>query len=291
MRKGWRFLVATGQRFHADNCFLRASALAYVSLLSLVPVLAVMFSILKGLGVQRRLEPILLSRLSLHPDTTAAILGYIDRTNFGRLGAFGGAALLLTIYSLLSSVETSFNHIWRVARERTYAQQLTHYFGVVLLTPFLLLTAVALTSSLQLDQISHWARGNELLSDAVMGVLGAAPMAMNIIALVVFYAVMPNRRPFWPSVLLGAIAAGIGWHIVQVGYLRLQIGVARYNAIYGAMSQVPVTLVWQYVSWLIVLAGAELAAVYEFGVDAPSRDAPQPSRLAINKLWLMLVVK
>ncbi len=281
MRKGWTFLVASAQRFHADNCFLRASALAYVSLLSLVPLLAVMFAVLKGLGVERRLEPILLARLSLHPDTTAAIMEYIDRTNFGALGVLGGVALLLTVYSLLNSVEASFSHIWRVSRARTYAQQLTQYFGVVLLTPFLLLAAVALTSSLQVNPIVEWVGGSGILGDAVMGVLGSVPMVMNIVALAVFYAVMPNRRPFWPSVLLGAVAAGIGWHVVQLAYLRLQIGVAGYNAIYAAMAQLPVTLVWQYVSWLIVLAGAELAVVYELGAEAASLDASRLSRRAI----------
>ena len=108
MRRLWLYLVAGGWRFYADRCFMRASALAYASLLSLVPVLAVMFAVLKGLGVQRRLEPLLLSRLALHADTTQAIIGYIDATNFRTLGAFGAVALLLTVYGLLGSIEASF---------------------------------------------------------------------------------------------------------------------------------------------------------------------------------------
>lgn len=281
MRKVWRLVVATCRRFYDDHCFMRASALAYASLLSLVPLLAVMFSVLKGLGVQRRLEPLLLARFSLHPETTATILGYIDRTNFRTLGAFGGVVLVMTIYSLLSGVEASFNHIWRVRRGRLLAQRLPHYFGVVLLTPFLLLTAVAITSSYQVEHLVRWARGSEILGDAVVGLLGSLPIAMNIVALAILYAVMPNRRPYWPSVVLGAVAAGIGWHLVQVGYLRLQFGVARYNAIYGALSQLPVTLVWQYVSWVVVLAGAELAAVYELGTNPRRHEDSQPTPFVI----------
>jgi len=281
MRRLWRLVVASAERFYDDHCFMRASALAYASLLSVVPLLAVMFAVLKGLGVQHRLEPLLLSRLSLQAETTDAIIGYIDRTNFSTLGAFGGVTLVLTIYSLLGSVEASFNHIWRVRQDRGYAQQLTHYFGVVLLTPFLLLTAVTLTSFFQVEQMFDWARGSAILGEALVAILAFVPIVMNILALAVLYAVMPNRRPFWPSVWLGAVAAGVAWHIVQVAYLRLQIGVARYNAIYGALSQVPVTLVWQYVSWLVVLAGAEIAAVIELGIDPRRRAAAAPTGWAM----------
>lgn len=281
MARLWRFVVAASVRFYDDNCLMRASALAYVSLLSLVPLLAVMFAVLKGLGVQRRIEPLLLSRLSLQPETTEAIIGFIDRINFNTLGAFAGVTLLLTVYSLLGSVEYCFNDIWRVPRARSYYQQLTHYFGVVLLTPFLLVSAVALTSSIQVWNVMRVVESSEVLTGAKGAILTLAPIAMNIVALAVLYSIMPNRRAYWPSILLGAVAAGIGWHVVQVAYVRLQIGMARYNAVYGALSQLPVTLVWQYVSWVIVLAGAELAAVYEFGAQARRGDIARSSRLAI----------
>ena len=92
------FLAAVGRRFYADNCLRHASALAYTTLLSLVPLLALMFSILKGLGVQRRLEPILLSRLALDQTVVDQIIGFIDNTNVGTLGALGAAALVLTVH-------------------------------------------------------------------------------------------------------------------------------------------------------------------------------------------------
>jgi len=282
-----RLVVAVVWRFQADHGLMRASSLAYTSLLSLVPLLAVMFAVLKGLGVQRRLEPILLSRLALQPETTQAIIEYIDRTSFHTLGVFGGIALLLTIYSLLGNIESSFNFIWRVRQGRTFWQEVGHYSAVVLLTPFLLLGAVALTSSLQVVQLASWARERQLLGDAMVIGLGLVPPLMNVLALAVLYAVMPNRRAYWPSVLLGAIVAGIGWHLVQVAYLQLQFGMARYNAIYGALSQLPITLVWQYVSWVIVLAGAELAAVFEFG-EMAQREEGERDRSAALAIELLV---
>lgn len=276
-----RFVRSVGQRFYADDCLLHASALTYTSLLSLVPLLALMFAVLKGLGVQRRLEPLLLSQLSLSPDVTERILTYIDNTNVGTLGALGAVALVSTVVSVLGSIERSFNHIWRVRTGRTLTRKATDYVSTVLLTPFLLLAAVAVTSSVQEKGLLRWVLDTEYVGSVVLHLLSLAPIAMNTIALGILYAVMPNRRPNAAAVLIGAVVAGCIWQIVQREYVALQIGVANYNAIYGALAQLPVTLVWIYVSWAVVLAGAELAAVYELGAVGGPADQSTDSRWAI----------
>lgn len=262
-----KVVFTVARRFYDDRCLLQASALAYTSLLSIVPLLALMFSVLKGLGVQQRLEPLLLSRLALDPEVAADIIGFIDRTNVSTLGALGAVALLLTVISLLGSIEGSLNSIWRVEKSRSLLRKATDYLSVVLLTPFLLLAAVAITSSLQEQTLLRWVLQTEFVGEAVLRSLQLAPMAINSLALMILYAVMPNRRPRLPAIFVGAALAGVAWQVVQWSYVSLQIGVARYNAIYGALSQLPVTLVWLYVSWLVVLAGAELAAVLEFGAE------------------------
>ena len=260
---GWAGAVA--QRFWDDGCLLHASALTYTTLLALVPLLALMFAVLKGLGVQRRLEPLLLSRLSLGPEATESVLTYIDHTNVGTLGALGAVALLATVVSVLGSIEGSFNHIWRVRRGRTWWRKATDYVSTVLITPFLLLGAVAITSSLREQALLRWILQTEYVGPATLQLLGLAPVLINAVALGILYAVMPNRRPHVASIVAGAVAAGCAWQVVQWEYVALQVGVAHYNAIYGALAQLPVTLVWIYVSWAVVLAGAELAAVCEFG--------------------------
>lgn len=279
------FPLAAGKRFYADNCLLHASALAYASLLSMVPLFAVMFAVLKGLGVQRRLEPILLSRLALDQEVVNQIIGYIDRTNVGTLGALGVAFLLLTVISLLGSIEASFNHIWRVPFGRSVWRKATDYVSVVILTPFLLLAGVAITSSLQQQSMLRWLLQTEYIGDALLMSLRLAPVAMNILALGVLYAVLPNRRPYWPAIVIGAVVAGTAWYGVQWTYVRMQIGVARYSAIYGALAQLPVTLAWLYVSWTVVLAGAEVAAVFEGGSEA-ARDGRLSRRAVALELLL-----
>ena len=264
-QRAQHFVATVVRRFYGDRCLLQASALAYTTLLSLVPLFALMFAVLKGLGVQRRLEPLLLSRLALNADVTEQIIHFIDRTNVKTLGALGAVALVMTVLSVLGSVEASFNQIWRVEQSRTWWRKATDYLSVVMLAPFLLLAAVAITSSVQEQQILKAILQTEYIGNVVMSSLRLAPIVINAVALAIIYAVMPNRRQQASAVVFGALIAGAAWQLVQWGYVSLQIGVARYNAIYGALSQLPVTLVWLYFSWAVVLAGAELAAVFEFG--------------------------
>lgn len=279
-----RSVIAVSRRFMADQCLVHASALAYISLLSLVPLLAVMFAVLKGLGIQNRLEPLLLSRLSLNPETSAAIIGYIDRTQLATLGTLGALTLVLSVIGVLGAIEATFNHIWRVTQGRSLWRKLTDFLGVVLLTPFLLLMGVTITSSLQVQAVLDWASTTQGIGTAALQVLGLVPIGINALAIGLLYAVLPNRRPYPRAIVGSALLAGAAWHVVQWLYVSLQIGVAQYNAIYGVMSQLPITLVWLYVSWVIVLAGAELAAFAELGGEPAGRVCPHEGAVALEIL-------
>jgi membrane protein len=278
---GWAIVAATVRRFYADRCLEAAAALTYTSLLSLVPLFALMFAVLKGLGAQHRLEPLLLSRLSLDPEVTSRVMEWIDQTNVGTIGALGAVFLIFTVISVLGNIESSLNLVWRVVRGRTVLRKVTDYVSVVLLIPFLLLFAVGMTSALREQSFLNRLLSIELLHGLVLAALRVAPIAMNVIAIAILYAVMPNRRPHPRSILIGALVAGCAWQLVQTAYVSLQIGVARANAIYGALAQLPVTLVWIYVSWAVVLAGAQLAAVIEYGPEPEDERARDVSRWAV----------
>jgi YihY family inner membrane protein len=225
---GWvAIVVATVKRFYADRGLEAAAALTYTSLLSLVPLLALMFAVLKGLGAQHRLEPLLLSKLSLDPEVTARLLEWIDHTNVGTLGALGAVFLIFTVISVLGSIESIFNVVWRVRHGRSWWRKVTDYVSVVLLIPFLLLFAVGLTSALREQAILRALLSVEVVHGVVLFVLGLAPIAMNVVALGILYAVMPNRRPHAKSIVIAALLAGCVWQVVQNGYVSLQIGVAR----------------------------------------------------------------
>jgi membrane protein len=190
------------------------------------------------------------------------------------------------VISVLGTIESSFNYIWRVTQPRSFWRQITDYLGVILLTPLLLLAGVAITSAAQVQAILQWILGIGYIGDATTRALTLSPIIINAAGIGVLYVVMPNRRPAWRPIVVSALVAGVAWQLLQWSYVSLQVGVARNDAIYGALAQLPVTLVWLYVSWTIVLGGAELAALLEFGAASwrTRRDAPDAQALALHLL-------
>ena len=281
-----RFFRVLALRFWHDGCLLHASALAYTTLLSIVPLLALMFAVLKGLGARERLEGWLLTQFGLGAEASQQVVRWVEGVNVGTLTSLGVSALILTAVSLLSSVEASLNHIWRVAAGRVWWRKLSDYTSVVLLTPLLLLAGFGATSFVAEQATLQGLLDNEIVGEAWARGLRLVPYGFNVLALGIVYGIMPNRRPDLRAVAIAAFFAGISWQGVQEAYVHLQIGVVRANLIYGALAQLPVTLVWLYVSWTIVLAGAELAALLEFGADSWEREGEiaEPSAVAFELL-------
>lgn len=253
--------------FNADNCMLRASALTYATLLSIVPLLALMFSLLKGLGVQNVLEPFLTDNLAIgSQEVVSQIFRYIENTQFGRLGAIGLIVLVLTVLALLSNIEKSFNHIWRVQETRTWMRRFADYFSVVLLSPLLILAAVSISTSLQSQTLVLKLLETAYVGEALLLLFKLIPFVVMWAAFIFLYLFMPNTRVRIQAALVGGIAGGTLWQLLQWGYVHFQVGVGKYNAIYGTMAALPIFIVWLYLSWMIVLFGVELTyAVQNIG--------------------------
>lgn len=259
-----RFLEHVLRGFMEDHCLLRASALTYTSLLSLIPLLALMFAILKGLGVQRRLEPFLLEKLTIGSEEVAArIMEYIDRTNVSSLGVVGIVTLIITSVLVLKNVERSFNWIWKVKKGRSWTRTVSDYLSVLMITPICILLALSLTTYFGSDSFTQWMEAHWLMGGVLRFLIRASPYVVMWIAFAVFYLFMPNTRVNLASALVGGVVGGTLWQLTQWGYIRYQFGMGQYNAIYGALSQLPILLVWIYVSWVILLFGAEIAFAHE----------------------------
>lgn len=264
-------LVAQG--FVEDRCLLRASALTYTSMLSLVPFLTIGFAILKGLGFQRRLEPLLLEQFTpASQEVIAKIIEYVDRTNAGSLGMVGTLGLLLTAVMTMRNMEGAFNRIWKVARGRRLVRTITDYVSVIVIAPFCGVVALSLTTYFNSPGIVERMESVWILAGFHRLVIRWSPSAILWVAFTACYMLVPNTRVRVSSAMLGGAVAGVLWQVAQWGYIRYQFGVAKYNAIYGALSQLPILLVWIYVSWVIVLLGAEVARAHEEAAR------PEPTR-------------
>ncbi|RMF23213.1 MAG: YihY family inner membrane protein [Deltaproteobacteria bacterium] len=263
-----RFLVGVGrvcfitvEGFYQDLCMLRASALAFASLLGLVPVLAVAFAVLRGLGWSgERLESLILGRATiLSPEAIRIIVSYIDHTNFAGLGVIGGSLLFVTVISLLTNVEMSFNAIWGDVPARPLLRRVSNYLAVVVVAPVLLAVATSLTAAVQSSAAVAWLSKLSGVGPTVDYFLKWTAAAVVWLLFAFLYIVIPNTKVRLVPALVGGLAAGSVWQLTQWAYIRFQIGVANYNAIYGALAQLPLLMAWFYVSWVIVLFGAEIA--------------------------------
>lgn len=261
-RYGARFaqiLLLAIRNFWNDQCMLRASALAFTTILSLVPFLALTFAVLKGFGVQNRVEPLVMEQLSGGSQEVATrIIDYINNTNMGSLGVFGLLALVVTVITLLGNIEEALNAVWGVDETRSLQRKFSDYLSVVVVGPILIFTAVSMTSFLQSQALVQWLVENSYAGDFLLYLLRMIPYMITWVALVFLYIFIPNTVVRIRPAILGGVLAGTCWQLVQWGYIHFQVGVAKYNAIYGTMAVLPIFMVWIYTSWLIVLFGAEM---------------------------------
>ena len=266
-KRWWRrFLLNQGQiltlvvrGFFADGCMLRASALTFSTLLSLVPLLALMFAVLKGLGVQNDLQQLLLKHLAVGGDRVVqTIVEYINNTNFAQLGTYGLVLLIIAVLTLLSNIEKSFNSVWGVKETRPLLRRFSDYFSVVTIGPVFLVVAISMTSTLKSQHLVQTVLERAVVGEALLALFKVLPFMVMWLLFAGLYLFMPNVKVSPRAALIGGIFGGTLWQISQWGYLNFQVGVARYNAIYGTMAALPILMVWIYLSWMIVLLGLEL---------------------------------
>jgi membrane protein len=247
---------------------LRAMSLVYTTLLSLVPLLAVSFSVLKGFGVQNELKPMLLNFLApmgeRGVEITDKVIGFVSNVNAGVLGSLGLILLFYTVVSLMQKIEHAFNYVWRVSDARNIAQRFSDYLSVIVIGPVLVFTAIGLTVSAQSAKIVEILRASPLVG-MVFDVIGyVMPYFMVVIAFTVIYIFVPNTRVKLKSALLGGAVAGILWQTTGWVFAAFVVNSAKYTAIYSAFASLILFMIWLHAGWLILLIGSSIAFYHQY---------------------------
>lgn len=288
--KALQFVMAVGREFFADKCLLHASALAFTTILSFIPFLAVMFALLKGFGAEVDLEILILNHLALGSEEAVdAVFTYISNTSMAKLGTFGVIFLLLTVLTLLNRIEESFNHIWRVKETRSLSRLFADYLSITIFGPILILAAISMTTTLESQSLVKYLIGLDVIGVVILSLFKIFPYLAMWAVFTGLYLFMPNTRISFRAALLGGAFGGILWQLLQWGYVTFQIGVTRNNAIYGTMAALPFFMMWVYISWVIVLLGLEVTFAIqnfrtirqEFRGDKLSSDGREAAALAI----------
>lgn len=292
------FLVIRG--FFREHIWIRASSLVYSTLLAIVPMLAVIFSLLKGFGFHRHLEPVLHRfLLPLGEDKAQTIIPqvieFLDNIDVGALGAIGLLVLLFTIFSVVSTIEGAFNSIWQIRKSRSLHRRLSDYFSFLLLGPFLLIIIPGFTAYIQQVSIIHSigeTTGLNIFFRRTWTLLA------SWLIFYFFYIFIPNTRVKQKSAIFGAIAAGTIWQIVNFGFS--QFFVTAYQSgpsgtLYSSFAMVPLFLIWLYISWAIILLGGEICFIHQnhklLGWQITQKEYSNKDKLFISIKILILLSK
>jgi membrane protein len=242
---------------------LRAMSLVYTTLLSIVPLLALSFSVLKAFGVHNQAEPML--RRFLAPlgekgdEVSRQIIGFIQHMNVGVLGSVGLALLLYTAVSLIQKIEESFNHIWHISQQRRLGERFSRYLSVLLVGPILLFAAIGMTASALNAGIVRDVLALEALGELAYALGRLLPYVLVIAAFTFIYMFIPNTRVELGPALVGGIVGGVLWQSAGIGFALFVASSTKYSAIYSSFAILILFLIWLYLSWLILLFGASVA--------------------------------
>lgn len=245
----------------------RAASLVFTTLLSLVPLLAVSFALLKAFGVHNELESVLVGFLAPLGDKgielSAKIMDFVDNVNGKVLGGVGVSLLLITVISLVHKVERSFNYIWRIERPRGLFERFSGYLSVVMVGPVLIFTAIGITASVMSTSLVQSLIAIEPLGTIVKWVATLIPYLLVIAAFTFIYIFIPNTRVQVRAAVVGATVAGILWESAGWAFAAFVVHSPRHAAIYSGFAVAFLSMLWLYVSWLILLVGATVAFFFQ----------------------------
>lgn len=275
-----RVLILSVRGFDEDKCQLRASALTFYSLISIVPVAAMAFGIAKGFGFEKMLETQLRSKLAGHEEVFNNVVRFshslLENTKGGLLAGVGLIVLFWAVIKVLGQIEDSLNDIWGIKEQRPLGRKFSDYLSIMLICPVLVILSSSVTVFIttQVNLVMEKITLLGVFSPLVFLLLKLLPFALLWGLFTFIYLFMPNTKVRITSGLLAGVIAGTIFQLLQWGYITFQIGAANYNAIYGSFAALPLFLIWLQLSWLIVLYGAELSFAhqnvdtYEFEPDA-----------------------
>lgn len=256
-----KVLILTAKGFGEHNLVVRSSALTFYTLMSLVPIAALIFAIVKGFGFQTNFNDYLYLNYPQYSSVIDMVLSFADnmleRTKGGLIAAVGFVVLFWALMQVFGNIESAFNYIWEVKRPRSVARKFSDYLTMVFIAPILWVLS---------NSFSLYVRANlSYLSQHfyIELLYNVASLATLWVMFTFIYFVMPNTKVRLKNAFMAGVVAGTLFAIFQVGYFYIQTQVSSYNAIYGSFAALPLFLIWLQASWQIMLFGAELSFAYQ----------------------------
>ncbi|MCZ6717003.1 MAG: YihY/virulence factor BrkB family protein [Gammaproteobacteria bacterium] len=242
---------------------LRAMSLVYTTMLSIVPLLALSFSVLKGLGVHKKLEPLLFKFFEplgeRGAEMTQQVIGFVDNVKGSVLGSVGLLFLVWIAFSMVQKVEDSFNYVWQVEKPRSLARRFSEYISVILIGPVVMVFALGMIASINNTALVQKLAEIEPFGTTLIMVGNLAPYLLIVLLFSFVYAFVPNTSVKIRAALGGGAIAGVLWAFTGELFASFVANTGSRAAIYSGFAIVLVALIWLYLSWLILLLGAQIS--------------------------------
>lgn len=292
-----RYLYALLRDMFAGQLMMRSMSLVYTTLLSVVPLIAFSFSVLKGFGVHNELEPLLFKALEplgqQGEEITRQVINLVDNVKGGVLGGISLAFFIYTAVSMVQKVEESFNYVWHVSKRRNFARRLTEYMVVMLIGPVVMVIALSMIASLGSNTIVQFFQTIAWLEPVFRMTSKLTPYLLVTGVFTFLYMYMPNTGVRFRSALIGGIAGGFIWASISVIFASFVVYSTRTLLIYSGFAVAITTLIWLYLNWLVLLVGAQLAfyhqnpAFLKIGRREPRLSNAMREKLALNIMFLV----
>jgi len=276
---------------------LRSMSLVYTTLLSVVPLIAVSFSVLKGFGVHKDLEQYLYGVLEPLGDKgveiTDQVMALVNNVNGSVLGGIGLAFFIYTAISMVQKIEESFNYVWYVSKPRSFSRRFTEYLLVLLIVPLAIVVALGAIASLGNETAFQWLASNTFLGPFFAATTQLTPYLVVIVVFTALYKYMPNTRVGFRAALVGGLSGGILWATLGMIFAAFIANSARNQTIYASFAIAITTLIWLYLNWLILLIGSQIAFYFQnpaylrIGRREPRLSNSMRERLALNIMFLV----
>lgn len=290
-----RILYASVRDLGQGQLTLRAMSLSFTTLLSMVPLLALSFSVLKGFGVHNQLEPMLQDFLTPMGEggleISNNIISFVENMNVGVLGSAGLVLLLFTVISLVKKIEDAFNFIWDVHQARGITERFRDYLSIILVGPLLNVAAIGVSTSVKHSAIVQNLHQFDGVSGLLVFTMSLIPKIIAVGAFTFIYAFIPNTRVKWRAAFAGALVASLLWMVAGWGFTTFVASSTKYTAIYSGFAVLIIFLIWLNLSWLFVLVGANVSYYTQHPLQSiVVRGEVQPSIALKERIALQLMV-
>ena len=299
--KQFRILYVAIKGFVKDRVQTQASALTLNTLLSIIPLAAIVFAIAKGFGLEQNLIDELSMEFQSHQEILNWLLNVaqnaLQQTKGGYLAGIGVIILLYSVMALLGNIENSFNHIWQISSSRPWSRKFTDYLTIMLIAPVFMILSGSITVFIgtKLTEFISSAKILSSLKPLVGFSIKLAPYFLTWTILTIVYMIIPNTKVNFVPALVAGIIAGTGLKLLQWLYIDMQMGLTRLSAIYGSFAAIPLLIVWLQASWLLILLGAELSFANQnlsnYEQEAEALDISNFQKKTLSVLVLQRIIK